>query len=107
MIGLGLIGTALSARLIDARIPVIGVDVDPVGRKIIARDFVPQSHIAQTLRDAELILDEGERCGQALPMTSVQADLLRKTIARLGDACDSAAIIEAIRPSKGKSGAAS
>jgi len=81
--------------------------MDNKGRKIVARDFVPQSHIAQTLRDAELILDEGERCGQALPMTSVQADLLRKTIARLGDACDSAAIIEAIRPSKGKSGAAS
>src|SRR5215467_10946094 len=29
MIGLGLMGTALSARLIDARISVIGFDVDP------------------------------------------------------------------------------
>jgi hypothetical protein len=41
-----------------------------------------------------------------LPMTLVQADLLRKTIARLGGECDSAAIIAAIRPS-GNIGAAS
>src|SRR5262245_15592921 len=29
MVGLGLIGPALAARLIDARIPVIGFDIDP------------------------------------------------------------------------------
>jgi 3-hydroxyisobutyrate dehydrogenase-like beta-hydroxyacid dehydrogenase len=56
---------------------------------------------------AELILDEGMRCGQELPTTSVQAGLLRKTIARLGDACDSAAVIEAIRPSRNSSAAVS
>jgi L-threonate 2-dehydrogenase len=81
--------------------------MDGKGQKIIARDFSPQSHIAQTLKDAELILEEGERCGQPLPMTSAHADLLRKTIARLGGSCDSAAIIEAIRPSRSNSGAKS
>lgn len=74
--------------------------MDSKGRKIVARDFTPQSHLAQTLKDAELILEEGRRCGQVLPMTSVQAGLLRETIARLGEGCDSAAIIEAIRPSR-------
>jgi L-threonate 2-dehydrogenase len=81
--------------------------MDSKGQKIIARDFAAQSHIAQTLKDAELILDEASRCGQALPATSAQADLLRKTIARLGGACASAAVIEAIRPSRDSSGAAS
>src|SRR5215813_1365153 len=33
MIGLGLMGTALAARLIDAGIPVIGFDIDPAKRK--------------------------------------------------------------------------
>jgi L-threonate 2-dehydrogenase len=81
--------------------------MDSKGQKIIARDFTPQSHIAQTLKDAELILDEASRCGQELPVMSAQADLLRKAIARLGGACDSAAVIEAIRPSRDSSGAAS
>jgi 3-hydroxyisobutyrate dehydrogenase-like beta-hydroxyacid dehydrogenase len=80
--------------------------MDSKGERIVARDFTPQSHIAQTLKDAELILQEGARCGQMLPVTSVQAGLLRETIARLGEDCDSAAIIEAIRPSENKSGAA-
>lgn len=80
--------------------------MDSKGRKIVARDFTPQSHLAQTLKDAELILEEGRRCGQVLPMTSVQAGLLRETIARLGEDCDSTAIIEAIRASDNNSGAA-
>src|ERR1700747_2936866 len=33
MIGLGLMGTALAARLIEAGMPVIGFDVDPAKRK--------------------------------------------------------------------------
>jgi 3-hydroxyisobutyrate dehydrogenase len=68
------------------------------------RDFTPQSHIAQTLKDAELILDEARRQGQSLPVTTVQAALLRTTIALLGGEVDSAAIVEAIRPSSGKRG---
>lgn len=73
--------------------------MDSKGEKMLARDFIPQSHIAQTLKDADLILDEARRQGQPLPMTTVQATLLRSTIALLGGEVDSAAIIEAIRPS--------
>ncbi|VIO68081.1 2-hydroxy-3-oxopropionate reductase [Bradyrhizobium ivorense] len=71
--------------------------MDSKGPKMLAQDFSPQSHIAQTLKDAELILREAGRQGLSLPMTSVQADLLRTTIALHGPACDSAAVIEAIR----------
>jgi 3-hydroxyisobutyrate dehydrogenase-like beta-hydroxyacid dehydrogenase len=81
--------------------------MDAKGKKIIARDFSPQSHIAQTLKDAELILAEGERCGQPLPMTTAHAGLLRETIARLAGSCDSTAIIEAIRPSRSNFGGGS
>jgi putative dehydrogenase len=56
-----------------------------------------QSHISQTLKDAELILEEAGRRGLRLPMTSAQTGLLRAAIALEGPDSDSAAVIEAIR----------
>lgn len=76
--------------------------MDSKGPKMLARDFSPQSHIAQTLKDAELILQEADRHGLPLPLTSVQAELLRKTIALEGPDSDSAAVIEAIRAGRGR-----
>jgi 3-hydroxyisobutyrate dehydrogenase-like beta-hydroxyacid dehydrogenase len=67
------------------------------GEKMLVRDFRPDSHIAQTLKDAELILAEGGRLGMSLPMTTTQADLLRAAISLVGPDSDSAAVIEAIR----------
>ena len=71
--------------------------MDSKGEKMLTRDFTPQSHISQTLKDAELILDEAELRDLQLPVTSAQAGLLRATIALRGGECDSSAIIEAIR----------
>jgi 3-hydroxyisobutyrate dehydrogenase len=79
--------------------------MDTKADKMLARDFSAQSHIAQTLKDAELILEEARRTKQHLPMTLVQADLLRAAIALAGPDADSAAIIEAICPSRAPSGA--
>jgi 3-hydroxyisobutyrate dehydrogenase-like beta-hydroxyacid dehydrogenase len=67
------------------------------GEKMLTRDFRPQSHISQTLKDAELILEEARRRGLVLPVTTAQADLLRAAIALEGPDSDSAAVIEAIR----------
>jgi 3-hydroxyisobutyrate dehydrogenase-like beta-hydroxyacid dehydrogenase len=67
------------------------------GEKMLTRDFGPQSHISQTLKDAELILEEARRRGLLLPMTTTQAELLRAAIALEGPDSDSAAVIEAIR----------
>ncbi len=78
--------------------------MDSKGPKMLARDFSPQSHIAQTLKDAELILQEAARHGLPLPLTSVQAELLRRAIALLGPDSDSAAVIEAIRAGRGRDG---
>src|ERR1700743_2866686 len=72
--------------------------MDTKGEKMLTRDFTPQSHISQTLKDAELILAEAKRHDLRLPVTSLQADLLRATIALRGGECDSSAVIEAIRP---------
>jgi 3-hydroxyisobutyrate dehydrogenase len=73
--------------------------MDAKGLKMLTRDFRPQSHISQTLKDAELILEEARRHGLRLPITATQADLLRTAIVLQGPASDSSAVIEAIRPS--------
>jgi 3-hydroxyisobutyrate dehydrogenase-like beta-hydroxyacid dehydrogenase len=71
--------------------------MDTKGEKMLTRDFRPQSHISQTLKDAELILEEAGRRGLQLPLTAVQPGLLREAITREGPDRDSAAVIEAIR----------
>jgi 3-hydroxyisobutyrate dehydrogenase-like beta-hydroxyacid dehydrogenase len=71
--------------------------MDTKGEKMLNRDFRPQSHIAQTLKDAEIILEEAARRGLRLSITEAQANLLRAAIAIEGPESDSAAIIEAIR----------
>jgi putative dehydrogenase len=73
--------------------------MDTKGDKMLKRDFTPESHISQTLKDAELILGEAGRRNLSLPMTSAQAALLRRAIALRGPDSDSAAVIEAIGPS--------
>jgi L-threonate 2-dehydrogenase len=71
--------------------------MDTKGEKMLSRDFRPQSHLSQTLRDAELILEEAARQGLRLPVTEAHADLLRAAIAIAGPDSDSAAVVEAIR----------
>ena len=79
--------------------------MDSKGDKMRARDFAPQSHIAQTLKDAELILAEASRHDLMLPMTATQTALLRTAIRLEGPDSDSAAIIAAIRPPAQRGGA--
>jgi 3-hydroxyisobutyrate dehydrogenase len=65
--------------------------MDSKGDKMLARDFQPQSHISQTLRDAELILKEAQRQDLHLPMTLTQAGPKRpEQRQRGGDRGDSA-----------------
>jgi putative dehydrogenase len=81
--------------------------MDSKGDKMIARDFAPQSHISQTLKDAELILEAARQRKQHLPMTLLQTALLRAAISLAGPDADSSAVIEAIRPSSAPMGASS
>jgi len=77
--------------------------MDAKGEKMLTRDFTPQSHLSQTLKDAELILGEARRLSQTLPMMTVQGAPLRATIALVGGECDCAAVIETVRPSRERS----
>jgi len=78
--------------------------MDSKGEKMLTRDYRPQSHIAQTLKDAELIIEEAGRCGMHLPLTTTQAGLLRAAITLEGPDRDSSAVIEAIRRPPNSSG---
>jgi putative dehydrogenase len=71
--------------------------MDTKGIKMLTRDFRPQSHLSQTLKDAELILEQARLRGLPLPVTSAQAGLLRAAILLEGPDSDSSAVIEAIR----------
>jgi 3-hydroxyisobutyrate dehydrogenase len=79
--------------------------MDIKGEKMLSRDFRPQSHISQTLKDAELMLAEAARKNLRLPLTEAQAGLLRAAIAIEGPDSDSAAIIEAGRQRPASPGA--
>jgi 3-hydroxyisobutyrate dehydrogenase-like beta-hydroxyacid dehydrogenase len=71
------------------------------GDKMLQRDYTPQSRIAQTLKDAELILQEARRRGQRLPLMEVNAAILAVSIDLGGPDRDSSAVIEAIRDQRG------
>jgi 3-hydroxyisobutyrate dehydrogenase-like beta-hydroxyacid dehydrogenase len=80
--------------------------MDIKGEKMLARDFSPQSHLAQTLKDTVLILREADAHGLPLPLTTAQAALLAAAIALEGPDSDSAAVIAAIRAGRRPTGSA-
>jgi L-threonate 2-dehydrogenase len=100
---MGLDGPAFLANLHESA--AYSRVMDTKAQKMLMRNFTPQSHIAQTLKDAELILEEARQRKQHLPMTLLQTALLRAAINLAGPDADSAAIIEAIRPSRSPGGA--
>jgi 3-hydroxyisobutyrate dehydrogenase-like beta-hydroxyacid dehydrogenase len=71
--------------------------MDTKGEKMLHGDFSPQSRIAQTLKDAELMLNAASEAGQRLPLMEVNAALLAESIKQGGGERDSSAVIDAIR----------
>ena len=71
--------------------------MDSKGEKMVRGDYAPQSRLAQTLKDARLILEEAERQHQVLPLMRTNVALLSAAIAIAGAEADPAAIIEALR----------
>jgi 3-hydroxyisobutyrate dehydrogenase-like beta-hydroxyacid dehydrogenase len=43
------------------------------GPKMVARDFIPEGRVRQTLKDTHLMLDQARRIGQELPLLTVHA----------------------------------
>lgn len=67
------------------------------GEKMVQSDYAPQSRIAQTLKDAQLILEEAHRVGQPLPLMEINTALLAAAIELGGPERDPSAVIEALR----------
>jgi 3-hydroxyisobutyrate dehydrogenase-like beta-hydroxyacid dehydrogenase len=92
---LGLPGTTILDVLRGS--PAYSSVMDSKGMKMLSGDFSPDSRIAQTLKDARLMLDQAARAGQHLPLTEVNAALLQATVDLHGPDVDPAAVIAAIR----------
>jgi 3-hydroxyisobutyrate dehydrogenase-like beta-hydroxyacid dehydrogenase len=71
--------------------------MDAKGSKMARGDYAPESRVAQTLKDCELIVAEAARQGQAVPLMEENRRLLAATIDLVGGDADPAAIIEALR----------
>ena len=67
------------------------------GEKMRSRDFAPEGRVKQTLKDVHMMLDQGEKLGQELPMLKVHCDVLEACV-RAGEAeRDNSIIVEEIR----------
>lgn len=76
--------------------PAYSAAMDTKGKKMLSRDFAPESRIRQHHKDVSLILKYAEKTGQELPLSRVHLDILEKSIAA-GDAeMDNAAVIREI-----------
>src|SRR6187551_1219597 len=67
------------------------------GQKMLTREFSPEGRVKQTLKDVHMMLDQGEKLGQELPMLKVHCDVLEACV-RAGEAeRDNSIIVEEIR----------
>jgi 3-hydroxyisobutyrate dehydrogenase-like beta-hydroxyacid dehydrogenase len=70
--------------------------MDTKGPKMLARDFAPEGRVRQTLKDANLMLDQARAIGQRLPLLEVHAEVLEACVrAGEGDS-DNSIVIEEI-----------
>jgi 3-hydroxyisobutyrate dehydrogenase-like beta-hydroxyacid dehydrogenase len=67
------------------------------GPKMVRGDFSPEGRVRQTLKDAQLMLDQAAAVGQRLAMLEVHANVLEACV-RAGEAdLDNSAVIREVR----------
>jgi 3-hydroxyisobutyrate dehydrogenase-like beta-hydroxyacid dehydrogenase len=71
--------------------------MDIKGAKMIAADFEPHGKIAQSYKDFALMLKGARELGQALPLATVYADLMKGCLAAGEGEWDNSAVIAEIR----------
>jgi 3-hydroxyisobutyrate dehydrogenase-like beta-hydroxyacid dehydrogenase len=71
--------------------------MDTKGPKMIARDFAPEGRVRQTLKDAQLMLDQARKFGQELPLLKVHAAVLEACVRHGESEQDNSIVIEEIR----------
>jgi 3-hydroxyisobutyrate dehydrogenase-like beta-hydroxyacid dehydrogenase len=74
--------------------------MDTKGPKMVAKNFAPEGRIRQTLKDAQLMLDQARKIGQELPLLSVHADVLEACRRHGEGEQDNSIVIEEIRRRK-------
>lgn len=70
--------------------------LDMKGRKMLEREFSPQSRLSQHLKDVELIRDLAEKVGAETPLSAAHGDLLRRAVDRGWGDLDNSALILAL-----------
>ncbi len=71
--------------------------MDTKGPKMIAGDFAPEGRVRQTLKDADLMLDQARKVGQELPLLKVHAAVLEACVRNGDSEKDNSIVIEEIR----------
>jgi 3-hydroxyisobutyrate dehydrogenase len=74
--------------------------MDIKGPKMVRGDYSPQGFIHQSLKDFKLILEQGGKRGQELPLAALNAEVLSACVSRGEGERDNAAVIEEMRRRK-------
>jgi 3-hydroxyisobutyrate dehydrogenase-like beta-hydroxyacid dehydrogenase len=67
------------------------------GPKMLAGDFAPEGRVRQTLKDAQLMIDQARKIGQELPLLEVHAAVLEACVRHGDSEKDNSIVIEEIR----------
>ena len=71
--------------------------MDTKGSKMVNRDFAPEGRVRQTLKDANLMLDQARAACQRLPLLEIHADVLEACVQAGEGDCDNSIVIEEIK----------
>jgi 3-hydroxyisobutyrate dehydrogenase-like beta-hydroxyacid dehydrogenase len=71
--------------------------MDQKGAKMISADYTPESHLTTALKDVRLMLEQGQRFGVPLFLTSIFAQVAQIGVETGYAKCDSSSIIEVLR----------
>ena len=92
------LGLDLAAFLEVARASAAASQVmDTKGPKMVAGDFSPEGRVRQTLKDANLMLDQARAIGQELPLLEVHAAVLEACVGHGESEKDNSIVIEEVR----------
>jgi 3-hydroxyisobutyrate dehydrogenase-like beta-hydroxyacid dehydrogenase len=71
--------------------------MDTKGPKMVGGDFAPEGRVRQSLKDAQLMLDQARRAGQKLPLLEIHVEVLEACIRHGDSERDNSIVIEEIR----------
>src|SRR5271169_1064738 len=71
--------------------------MDTKGQKMVAGDFAPEGRVRQSLKDAQLMLDQARKARQQLPLLSIHAEVLQACLNHGDGERDNSIVIEEIR----------